>query len=207
MLESPVACLNRTQGRGQLLASLNAILATAAGLAIFVPLFLAVFVPRRLLMRATLWWLVTPAIAYVAVLLWEGSTRSGIENPWANAALGFSLLSAILLPPWLILNGLGYSIGLVLRRFTPACINIPQTPPDSHVSLSRPDNGLTTMTETLPITLGTKPGAEATSTWKRALFVFALLVGSALAIGTMTLLTESLKQQRPQELTPIPQVR
>ena len=77
---------------------------------------LTVGVPRRWLIRVMLLWLVSPVIVYFAVILWETATRPGTETSLSNALLGLSLISAIVLIPWLIFSAVGFAVGLGLRK-------------------------------------------------------------------------------------------
>lgn len=89
-------------------------------LLIAIPAALVAAAPRRWLARAMALWLASPLLAYVAVLVWEGFTRPPVDNPLGGALLGLSLISALLLIPWVILCGVGFLIGFGLRRLRPA---------------------------------------------------------------------------------------
>lgn len=60
--------------------------------------------------------LASPAILYVAVIVWEMLTRPPQANPLDLAITGFTLISAIVIIPWLILCALCCAVGLRLRR-------------------------------------------------------------------------------------------
>lgn len=75
-----------------------------------------VLAPARWRGRAMLGWLVVPAPVYVVLILVEVLTRPGQENVLQNALLGFSLISAVLIIPWLVVCGLGFGLGFLLLR-------------------------------------------------------------------------------------------
>lgn len=85
--------------------------AAIAGAALVV--FLA---PARWRGRAILGWLVLPAVLYFGVVLYEAATRPPQEKLVENALLGFSLISALFIVPWLGVCGLGFGLGYLLRR-------------------------------------------------------------------------------------------
>ena len=60
-------------------------------------------------------WLFAPLIAYVGTLILQGLSAPPSPNYLSDALLGFSLLSAILLIPWLILSAVGALLGSMLR--------------------------------------------------------------------------------------------
>ncbi len=102
-----------------------------AAAAVMVPAILVAVVPRRWMGRAMFGWVVSPVIAYIGVLGWEAMTRTGVEHGFANALLGFSLISAIFVLPWAIACAMGFAIGLGLRRLfrgaaTPAAAPAPE---------------------------------------------------------------------------------
>jgi hypothetical protein len=74
-------------------------------------------VPARRLVPAMLLWLFAPAIP-MAIVLALGSLGSspGVGSAGYNAAFGIMLIGTIVLIPWLIVCGLGFAIGFVLRR-------------------------------------------------------------------------------------------
>jgi len=85
-----------------------------------IPTVLVAAVPGRWLGRAILGWLVSPLAVYVAVLVWEGVTRPSSATTLTNALLGLSLISALLIVPWVVLCGVGFLVGFGLRRLRPA---------------------------------------------------------------------------------------
>lgn len=95
-------------------------------LLVALPAALVAAVPRRWLGRAMVAWLASPVLAYAAVIIWETLTRPPVENPLGKAVLGFMLISALALIPWLAVCGVGFLIGFGLRRLLPAR---PEPPP------------------------------------------------------------------------------
>lgn len=91
----------------------------AAAALLLLPAFLVASVPRRHVVRVMLGWGILPIPAYVGMIVWEGMTRPGTEHFMSNALLGFSLLSAFLIVPWIIFCAAGFVLGLVLRGFRP----------------------------------------------------------------------------------------
>jgi hypothetical protein len=65
---------------------------------------------------ATLW-LLWPVAVYCCVIIWELMTRAPVADPFSNAFLGFSLLSALLLLPWLLISALIIGLAIGLRRW------------------------------------------------------------------------------------------
>lgn len=80
-----------------------------------VPAVLIALVPRRWLGRTMLGWAVMPLFVYIAVIVWESATRPGTTISLDNAILGFSLISAIAIIPWLIACAVGFAVGFGLR--------------------------------------------------------------------------------------------
>lgn len=83
--------------------------------ALIVPALLIFAVPRRWLGRAMLMWALSPLIAYVGVIAWEGATRPAADLSLENAMLGFSLISAIFIIPWALACAAGFAVGFALR--------------------------------------------------------------------------------------------
>lgn len=83
--------------------------------AVVVPSLLIAVTPRRWTGRAMLGWVVSPLIAYVGVVAWEGLTRPAQTISAQNFLLGFSLLSAIFIVPWGLACAAGFAIGFGLR--------------------------------------------------------------------------------------------
>lgn len=72
-------------------------------------------VPARWLFRSIVLWLVIPIPAYFAFVVWDSLCGAHTPHFLSNALLGFSLLSAFLLIPWLIVCGTGFFMGFLLR--------------------------------------------------------------------------------------------
>ena len=60
-------------------------------------------------------WLLAPPVTFTAVIIYETAASGGASFSISNALLGFSLISAIALLPWLFLSALGALIGLFLK--------------------------------------------------------------------------------------------
>jgi len=84
--------------------------------AIAIPAILIAAVPRRWLIRTILLWAMSPVLAYLVLIAWESIGRTGGGHGFANALLGFSLLSAIFAVPWVIACLTGFAVGFGLRR-------------------------------------------------------------------------------------------
>ena len=100
--------------------------------ALAVPALLIALVPRRWLGRVMLSWAVMPLFVYIGVIAWESATRPGTEISLENAILGFSLISAIAIIPWIIACGVGFALGFgmraIFRRGGAALSPTPPTP-------------------------------------------------------------------------------
>ncbi|WP_447753206.1 hypothetical protein [Sphingopyxis fribergensis] len=83
--------------------------------ALAVPALLIALVPRRWLGRTMLGWAVMPLFVYIGVIVWESATRPDTPISLDNAILGFSLISAIAIVPWLIACAVGFALGFGLR--------------------------------------------------------------------------------------------
>lgn len=70
---------------------------------------------RRFWAAAALWcsW---PVIVYVAQVSWEILTRPPVSDPLNTALLGFSLISALVFIPWLIVSVVVIGLAIGLRR-------------------------------------------------------------------------------------------
>lgn len=66
--------------------------------------------------RAATLWLVWPAIVFATWVAWEMLNRAPVPNSLRNALLGFSLLSAFLIIPWMIVSAAVISLALLVRR-------------------------------------------------------------------------------------------
>ncbi|RYD45591.1 MAG: hypothetical protein EOP63_00540 [Sphingomonadales bacterium] len=79
------------------------------------PALLIALVPRRWLGRAMLGWAVMPLFVYIGVIVWESATRPDTRISLDDALLGFSLISAIAIIPWLTACAAGFALGFGLR--------------------------------------------------------------------------------------------
>lgn len=84
--------------------------------AVILPTLVVALSPGRWLIPGMALVLVSPAILYVAVIVWEMLTRPPQANPLDLAVSGFMLISAFVVLPWLILCAICFAIGLGLRR-------------------------------------------------------------------------------------------
>ncbi|MDB5657850.1 MAG: hypothetical protein JWS10_465 [Cypionkella sp.] len=87
-----------------------------AALAATIVVAMIASVPRRWTRWVMALVVVSPVILYVGAFAWEVVTRPGAEDVFANAMLGFSLLSAILLIPWGVTCVVLFALGLGFRR-------------------------------------------------------------------------------------------
>lgn len=78
-----------------------------------VPILVAVFTPRRRLIPAMALVVVSPAILYVAIIVWDVLTLPPQVNPLALVVKGFTIISVFVAPPWFVIC---FAIGLGLRR-------------------------------------------------------------------------------------------
>lgn len=77
--------------------------------------YLATAAQGRFRYAATLW-LFWPVVVYFCVIVWEVLTRAPVADPFSNALLGLSLLSAFLILPWLLISALIIGLAIGLRR-------------------------------------------------------------------------------------------
>ena len=75
-----------------------------------------VLAPARRRGRIMLMWLASPTLVYVGLIAFEVATRPPQPKLFENAILGFSLISAFLIIPWLAVCGLGFGLGFLIRR-------------------------------------------------------------------------------------------
>ncbi|HEX8402079.1 MAG TPA: hypothetical protein VF628_10275 [Allosphingosinicella sp.] len=90
------------------------VLATAS---LIIPAIYLLAAARGRFRRAVTLWLCWPLVIYVALALWEALTRPPVSDPFANALLGLSLISAIVLIPWLLISAVVLGLAYVLRMF------------------------------------------------------------------------------------------
>jgi hypothetical protein len=113
------------------------ILAVAAA----IPLLIAALVPRRGLAAAILLWLFAPLIVYFALIAIEIVGRPAAIGELGNAFYGLALIGPLVIIPWLILCALGFGIGSMLRKRSPAPAPPaapPVAPPAAPVAAPRP---------------------------------------------------------------------
>jgi hypothetical protein len=84
--------------------------------ALAVPLILIPAVPRRWLGWIVLLWVLSPAIYFFGMLIWEAATRPPGGYTLGSAFYGFMLLASLLAPAWLVLCLVGIGIGFLFRR-------------------------------------------------------------------------------------------
>ena len=70
----------------------------------------------RLRGRFMLMWLASPALVYAGVIAYEAATRPPDPKLIEHALIGFSLISAFVIIPWLVVCGLGFWLGFRIRR-------------------------------------------------------------------------------------------
>ena len=83
--------------------------------ALAVPALMIAIVPSRWLGCTMLGWALLPLFVYNGAIAWESVTRSGTAISLDNAILGFSLISAIAIIPWIIACAVGFALGFALR--------------------------------------------------------------------------------------------
>lgn len=86
-----------------------------AAMAVAAAAVLIALVPARWLFRTMLLWLASPLPIYSGIIIWETSTRPTVPHLLSTALLGFSLMSAFLLVPWVMVSVLGFLFGFLLR--------------------------------------------------------------------------------------------
>ena len=77
-----------------------------AGLSFLIPAVYLVAAAQGGFRYAATLWLVWPVVVYCCVIVWEVVTRVPLADPFLNALLGFSLLSAFLILRWLLISAL-----------------------------------------------------------------------------------------------------
>lgn len=139
--------------------------------------FVVAVVPARWLLRSILLWLVSPIPGYVIMIVWDSFGRTHTPHAMSNALLGFSLLSAFLLIPWLVFCGTGFVLGFLLRgivrRVEPADPIITPTFADGTLHVAKPAGDY-----------GREPHPWAA--WRAALLI---LIAAVVAIAGMTYLS------------------
>ncbi len=147
---------------------------------LLVPLGITALVPRPWLWIAILLWLVSPVVFYLVVVVGVAITDSGNQaNTLHNALLGFSLLSAFLILPWLGVNAVAFGLGALLRRKRPPAP--PPAPMPAPILLNPADSEA--WLDTLPPP-GPLPPAlpHPLAAWRAALVI---LLGAGIAIGAI----------------------
>ena len=86
-----------------------------AATSLLIPAAYLLVTARREFWRAVLLWLIWPIITYCTVMAWEMLTRSPGPGAFSDALLGLSLLSAILILPWLLFSGLVLGLAVAIR--------------------------------------------------------------------------------------------
>lgn len=85
------------------------------GATIMLPALLVTFHRTKRTVAEVATWVLSPIAAYVLALSWEILSGELTAGHLTDAALGFSILSAIFFLPWLVLSLLGAILGFVLR--------------------------------------------------------------------------------------------
>lgn len=85
--------------------------------AIALPAILMLIVPSKRKSLGFVFWLLSPFIVYAAIIVYETAGPAGSTLKLNDAFLGLSLLSAMLLLPWLFLSAIGALIGYLARWF------------------------------------------------------------------------------------------
>ena len=83
--------------------------------AVALPAALILVIPSDHRMLAISIWLLAPLAAYIAVITCETISSAGSAFSFNNALLGFSLISAFAVLPWLFLSAIGALIGFLLK--------------------------------------------------------------------------------------------
>jgi len=86
------------------------------GATILLPALLVVFHRTGRTFAEMAIWVLSPIAAYVIALSWESLSGQLTPGYLTDALLGFSILSAIFILPWLVLSLLGVFLGFVLRK-------------------------------------------------------------------------------------------
>jgi hypothetical protein len=94
------------------------------GGAMVVPVLLALFLPRRWRMEGLLLWLAAPVVVYVVVIVWETVTGPPTPNV-LGVALMAMMIGAMVAIPWLVVCGLAFMVGLLLRAFVRRILGLP----------------------------------------------------------------------------------
>ncbi|MGH6911255.1 MAG: hypothetical protein ACREEG_13795, partial [Phenylobacterium sp.] len=75
-----------------------------------------VLAPRRWRGLFILMWLASPALVYVGVVAFEAATRPPQPKLIEHAVMGFMLIGAFVIIPWLVVCGVGFWLGFRIRR-------------------------------------------------------------------------------------------
>lgn len=79
------------------------------------PVILILMIPSSRIKLAISIWLIAPLAIYIAVITYEAVSSVGSAFSFNNALLGFSLISAFAVLPWLFLSAIGALIGFLLK--------------------------------------------------------------------------------------------
>ena len=86
---------------------------------VILPMVLVARLPRPFVWPVVVLWLFSPVGLYVVLVISEFAARpDDSATNLGNAVVGFGILSAILIIPWLIVWGIALGIALLLRRKT-----------------------------------------------------------------------------------------
>ncbi len=81
------------------------------------PALLVALAPRRWLSIGMIVWFALPVLLCAAVMGVESVTHPAMEHPLQTAFYGFTIVSPLLVIPWLAVCLVGFGIGFVLRLF------------------------------------------------------------------------------------------
>lgn len=87
-----------------------------AAISLLIPGFYVLAAAHNRFGRAVILWLTWPIIVYSVMIIWELMTRAPVASPIGSALLGFSLISAILIVPWLLISAVFLGLAFLLRR-------------------------------------------------------------------------------------------
>ncbi len=89
---------------------------TAAIASLLIPASYLVMAGRGRFGRAAILWLLWPVLVYCGIFIWEVVGLGHAPVSLSNFMLGFSLLSAILILPWLLVSAVVLGLTLAVRR-------------------------------------------------------------------------------------------
>ncbi len=105
----------------------------AALASLLIPAVYLVLAGRGRFGRAAILWLLWPVVLYCGIFIWEVVGLGHAPVSLSNFMLGFSLLSAILILPWLLVSavvlGLTFAVRTVFRRAPPPVVEVPRPEP------------------------------------------------------------------------------